>query len=376
MITIPGKIPISIRPLFWLVAFLIGWLWTASLPASLVCVVVILFSVIIHELGHSFAALVFKQKVRVEIAAFGGFTYREGDRLKLWKEFIVVICGPLAGFLLCLGAYAIVSFVPIQNALLAFAVKVTFLANLFWTIINLIPVLPLDGGHLLSIVLEGIFGFKGVKWAIIVGLVIAICISIAFFALGMFLAGALFLFLTFESFRSLRYYKIYNETDRDPKWQELMKQAEEAMINEQRDEAERLLLEVRNGAKDGILFTMASSRLAEIYHDSGRNEEAYELLEPIKKHLSGAQLSLFHVLAFKHADYDTVIKIGNRCYQDAPSYKTALINSLAYAAMKEAEPAIGWLECAIREGLPSLKETIDRKEFDLIRDDPRFKKFL
>lgn len=375
MITIPGKIPISIHPLFWLIAFFIGWMWTSSLSGALLCVVVILFSVLFHEYGHAFTGKVFGQKTRIELAAFGGFTYREGRKLKLWEEFFVVLNGPIAGFLLFLMAYGIYAYSDVQNPSLLFVLKFTYTANLFWTVVNLVPVLPLDGGHLLSIVLEGIFGFKGVKIAIVAGLIIAVAISIFFFAIGMFLVGALFLILTFESFRSLRYYKIFNEKDRDTDLQQLMKAADTDYQEGKSEEALIKLQEVREKTKEGILYSMATQEIASIYRDQHKYEEAYDLLLPIRKNLTGDSLSLFHFLAYVNGDYETVIKLANTCFQDNPSYDTALINALAFAVLKEVEPSVGWLECAMREGLPNVGETVKREEFNSIRSSPRFREF-
>ena len=376
MITIPGKIPISIRPLFWLVAFFIGWLWTMSLTGAFIALFVIFFSVLIHEFGHALTACAFKQKTRIELAAFGGFTYREGGRLKLWKEFIVVLNGPIAGFLLFLAAYFTYRLFPIQNEMVSFMLKFTYMANFFWTIINLIPVMPLDGGHLLSIILEAIFGFKGIKAAIIIGLVIAVSISIFFFATGMFLVGALFLILTFESFRSLRYYRIFKEEDRNTDLQELLKSADIDLDNGNNQAALEKLEKVRSSVKEGILYTIAVQRIAEIFRIEERYDEAYQMLLPIHKRLSGENLSSFQFLAHMNGDYEMVTEVGNKCYQDNPSYNTALLNAIAFAALEKPEPACGWLECALREGLPSIKDALSHPEFDAIRDDPRFQKFL
>lgn len=375
MLTIPGKIPIRIHPLFWLIAFFIGWIWTTSFVGALMCVVVILVSVLFHEFGHALTAVVFGQKTRIELAAFGGFTYREGRKLRLWEEFIVVLNGPIAGFLIFVVAYLVYRYVPIENQLLSFTVRFTFVANLFWTIINLVPVMPLDGGHLLSIVLEAIFGFKGIKMAIIIGLVVAVAISIFFFTIGQFLVGALFLILTFESFRSLRYYRIFNEKDRDAGLQQQIKEADAEYDAGHFDEALAKLQQVRAQTKEGILYTVATQDMAAIYKQQERFDEAYNLLQPIQKHLTGENLSLFHFLAYMNRDYRAVKLVASKCFQDSPSYNTALINALAYAALEESEPAVGWLECAVREGLPSIDEAVGRAEFDHIRDEPRFQKF-
>ena len=372
MIRIPGKVPITIHPLFWLIAFFIGWMWSFQLLPAILCTFVILLSVLLHEFGHALTAIFFGQKTRIELAAFGGFTYREGRKLKLWEEFLVVLNGPIMGFLIFLGTFYVYKTLKITNPTLLFVVLFTFKANLFWTVINLIPVLPLDGGHLLSIFLESIFGFKGVKWAIIIGLAIAVGISIFFFAIGAFLIGALFLILTFESFRSLKYYKIFSEKDRDTQLQALMKSADEEFQAGHWEKALAKLQQVRDGAQKGILYTMATQEMAAILKERGEYKKAYDLLLPIKGALSGEELALFHHLAFRNHDYGTVTELANKCYQDQPSYDTAQINSLAHAALGQTEPAIGWFECAIREGLPSPKELLQREEFNPIRNDARF----
>ena len=375
MLTIPGRIPITIQPLFWLIAFFVGWMWSLNISGALLAVGVILGSVIFHELGHALTAILFGQKTRIELAAFGGFTYREGRKLKLWEEFLVVLNGPIAGFFLFLLAYALYRSVTISNPLLLFVVKFTFIANLFWTLVNLVPVLPLDGGHLMSIILEAIFGFKGVKIAIVLGIVIAISISIFFFVLGLFLIGALFLILTFESFRSLRYYKIFSEKDRDIDIQQLLKAATADVHAGQAESALKKFEEVRTQTKGGILYSMATQEMAEIYRNQEQYKEAYELLLPLKKNLTGDSLSLFHFLAYMNGDFHIVLDMSNKCFQENPTYDTALINALACGALIKAEAAVGWLECALREGLPSVDQAIKREEFDSIRADPRFLNF-
>ncbi len=375
MITIPGRIPILIHPLFWLVAFLIGWLTAMNLSGALLGMLVVLFSVLFHEFGHALTAQLFGQKTRIELAAFGGFTYREGRKLKLWEEFLVVLNGPIAGFLLFLATYAIYKMAFFQNPLLIFILKFAFMANFFWTIINLIPVMPLDGGHLLSILLEAIFGFKGIKAAVMIGLGVSILVTIIFLALNMFWIGALFMILVFESFRSLRYYRMFVEKDRDADLQALMKKADAEFQLGNAPQALELLEEVRKKTKEGILYMMATQEMAEIYKEQRRYEEAYELLVPLQKSLTGEHLVLFHFVAFMHGDFETVIKIGSRCFQESPSAELALLNAYAYGACKEAEPAVGWLECAVREGLSNVRETLHREELDPIRDHDLFKEF-
>ncbi len=128
--------------------------------------------------------------------------------------------------------------------------------------------------------------------------------------------GALFLILTFECFRSLRYYKIFNEKDRDTDLQQLMKAADTDYQEGKSEEALIKLQEVREKTKEGILYSMATQEIASIYRDQHKYEEAYDLLLPIRKNLTGDSLSLFHFLAYVNGDYETVIKLANTCFQD------------------------------------------------------------
>lgn len=368
------KIPIKVQPLFWLIAFFIGWVSATGLMNILLAVLVIFISVIIHEMGHALTATLFGQRARIELAAFGGFTYREGRRLKLWEEFLVVLNGPLSGFLIFLISWFVLTFADFKNPALLFTFKFATIVNLFWTIVNLVPVLPLDGGHLLSIVLEAIFGFRGVKMAVVVGLVIAIAVSIFFFAIGAFLIGALFLLLTFESFRSLRYYKLFTERDRDYDIQELMKRGEEELRKGSEESALAKFEEVRAKAKAGILYTMATEEMARILKSQERYEEAYKLLSPIQKTLSQENTPLLHQLAFLNRDFPKVAELSKESYQLAPSAETALMNALSFAEIKESDAALGWLECAFREGIGMPKKVLSRHEWDAFRGDPRFQK--
>src|SRR3990167_10172085 len=134
-------IPVRISPFFWLTAAFIGWIQSQSLLGMLIWIAIIFVSILVHEYGHALTAKVFGQKPRIELIAFGGLTYPEGPKLSHWKEFVVVLNGPIFGFCLFLLATLLLPYVPppAQPMVATFQV-----VNLFWTIVNLLPVLPLD----------------------------------------------------------------------------------------------------------------------------------------------------------------------------------------------------------------------------------------
>src|SRR5690606_28778501 len=121
---------------------------------------------------------------------------------KLWQDFLIVLNGPLAGFSLFLLATLLLSRFEVRaDNPFIYALVVMKVVNFFWTIVNLLPIQPLDGGHLLRIALEGVLGLKGVKLAYLVSFLCGALLGLFFFIKGLFLAGAIFFMFTFEGYR-------------------------------------------------------------------------------------------------------------------------------------------------------------------------------
>ena len=210
-----GRIPITIFPTFWLFAALIGYLNSMSFVGTLIWVGIILVSVLFHEYGHALTAMVFGQNPRIELVALGGLTYHNGQKLPFWKQFFIVLDGPIFGFILVIIATILLQIPAFAQGMTGSIISLTRVVNLFWTIINLLPVMPLDGGQLLRVVLERIFGLKGFKYAIVTSMVIATGISLFFFLTQSFIVGALFFLLAFQSYDTFRRTRHLSETDRD-----------------------------------------------------------------------------------------------------------------------------------------------------------------
>ncbi|MDB2614161.1 M50 family metallopeptidase [Chlamydiales bacterium] len=175
MLTLPGRIPIHIHPFFWLLCLAIGWLNALSLEGVAIWGVVVFISVLFHEMGHALFSLLFGQEVAITLFALGGVTERRSRReLPVWKEFIIVLFGPLFGFILAFSAYALLQKVPDKWVLLSYGLSITYMVNLFWTVLNLFPIQPMDGGKLLSLVLQHFFGLRGLKFAFLISIIVGV----------------------------------------------------------------------------------------------------------------------------------------------------------------------------------------------------------
>lgn len=375
MIRIPGNIPIHIYPIFWILAFAIGLLNGGTIWGILMWVAIVFISVLAHEYGHALTAIAFGQRAHIDLLGFGGLTHRHGRKLSLWKEFLISLNGPLASFGLYLLCLFLLRFIR-GHTLLYEMMSMMAIANLFWMILNLLPVQPLDGGRLLSIILESIFGIRGVKIALFLSILLAAGVGILAFATHAFLLGALFMMLAFENFRSWQSMMPVVEHDRDDTLQRSLRDAEKEMQSGDPDTAYKKMEEVRAATKKGVLYLTATEHMADILSRQGKYQEAYDLLSPIRAKLEPPSLRLLHNLAFKLRDWETVTKLAGDVYQAFPGYETALTSAMGYALLGEGRPAIGWLQSAIRDGLPNVRAILSKTEFDKIRDLSAFKNLL
>ncbi len=375
MIQLRGPIPITIHFAFWITAGIIGFINSFSLIGTLLWIGIILVSILVHEFGHALTAKAFGQKPRIELIAFGGLTYPEGKRLKRWQEFIVVLNGPVFGFGLFLLATALLQIPSLREGTVGGVLKVMQIVNLFWTAFNLIPVFPLDGGQLLRIVFEGIFGTKGFRYALIVGMCFGAGAAITAFIIGFFLIGAFFFLFAFQSFEIYRRAKNMTEVDRDLSVTKEVEEIEALVEQKKFKEAVPHLEELIAKTKSGMTFQHASELLAHIYSQDQEWGRVYDLLIPAKEDLSPPACLLLHKAAFEKKDFELVLALGAQVFQEVPEAEVAINNAIAAAALSQVEPAIGWLQSAQDRGLTNLKDVIQNPAFDSIRETPEFKDF-
>lgn len=366
------KIPISISPAFWLVAALIGYLSSFSFLGTLVWVVVIFVSVFVHEMGHALTAKAFGLKPRIAFVAMGGLTYHHGQSLPFWKQFLIVLNGPLFGLGLFFLASFILDFSSLQEGLLRSTILLFRGVNLFWTLVNLLPILPLDGGHLLRIVLEGAFGPKGVRYAFLASAILSVAGSLFFFVYGSILIGALFFLFAFQSFETWRQMRYFSKEDQSERYKRDFIRAEELFRQGDKQNALAAFYELQKQAGHGIIHLLSTQYIAFLEKERGCKQEAYAALLPIQKELHDEALCLLHELAFEMKNYRLVVDLSGRVFQILPTVEVALRCCYAHAHLGEGMQSIRWLETAVEGGLKNLPDVLLADSFDPIRKDPIF----
>jgi Zn-dependent protease/CBS domain-containing protein len=150
--------------------------WSAGLAVALM----LFGSVLLHELGHSLAAMSQGIKVNsITLFLFGGVASIDSESKTPGQAFQVAIAGPLVSFglFLILGLGSEVLPANFLRTVTGEVAEINLVLGLF----NLIPGLPLDGGQVLKAAIWKISGsrFTGVRWAARIGQVLG-WLAIAF----------------------------------------------------------------------------------------------------------------------------------------------------------------------------------------------------
>lgn len=152
-------IPVEIQPWFWITMALLGSNFGQSGATANEALAIALFviagaiSIFVHELGHAFAGIIYKARPFIVLQAFGGYAAFPHSRFTRVQDFIVTAAGPVVQ--LILGGLAIVAynfFPDLSEAFRSFIFDL-IIVSIFWAILNMIPVYPLDGGQMMAAVL-------------------------------------------------------------------------------------------------------------------------------------------------------------------------------------------------------------------------------
>ena len=160
MFSFPGLLGVRVQVnasllLLVIVIMMFGFAREAPLSAAIFCGMLVL-SIYLHELGHAVGAKLGNVEVkRIVIHGAGGFC--ETERTIPRKDLLIVACGPMVNLLLWYFAMDWVDGVRAEVAagqrppLAAYAWYVYWFGwiNLMLLALNMLPVLPLDGGRLL-----------------------------------------------------------------------------------------------------------------------------------------------------------------------------------------------------------------------------------
>jgi Zn-dependent protease len=225
------RIPVRVHPLFWLVAVLLGMNIRPPLYVA-IWVAVVFVSILVHEMGHAIAIRQFGWWPSILLYTFGGLAIYNPTHRDPRKQMLISFAGPAAGFLLAAalvlllkstghvvkidygGAYGLAVYAPpfrdevtlnFGDAKVLALVNFLLEVNIWWGLMNLLPVYPLDGGQFL----RELLGYLRVPDALEKSLWISIATAaaVAIYSLVRvkdYYLAAMFGYLAFTSFQTLQ----------------------------------------------------------------------------------------------------------------------------------------------------------------------------
>jgi Zn-dependent protease len=198
-------IHVRVSPGFWLFSAAFGYFTgfafenqkfeISYLAAWIVCSFI---SVLIHELGHVMMGRLCGQKGNIVLQTFGGAAIGQYQLCNRWQQMAIALAGPAIG--LTLFGTVWVLFKKFHVEFLGMDIRgpeliqqldpaqlkpwlwrgVTFLMmmTIMWNVLNLIPVIPMDGGQVVRAACRGYTSPNGLRIALIVSIAVAagICV--------------------------------------------------------------------------------------------------------------------------------------------------------------------------------------------------------
>jgi len=214
--------PTFIQPFFWVIALLITAVHLGNInnmPLWLAQVIVgaagVLLSILIHELGHALTfQYLFRTSSIIVLHGFGGMTipqqqHRRSDGFSgALAECFLAFSGPLAGFVLAFFAVMLLQFMPpapenigTAVALCRFFLMWTALISIFWGIFNLLPIYPMDGGHIAREVCVFLFPRQGIEFSLILSMVFAALLAVLALRFGQIVITLFFAYFAYQNYQ-------------------------------------------------------------------------------------------------------------------------------------------------------------------------------
>jgi len=218
-------VPVRIHPLFWLIMLLLGRPDTPQ--QALVWIAAASLSILVHEFGHVAAIAYYGARSHIVLHGFGGLAIQDTAwRRDPKSQIIISLAGPAAGFLLAgaillglqlanrltefsIGGSSIVVFDFDPSGMLYLDLLTWYLlfANIFWGLLNLLPVFPLDGGQATAALLQINDPRDGMRKALMLSIGVAALMLIYGFMNGWGITAFFFGFMAYQNYQLLQAYR-------------------------------------------------------------------------------------------------------------------------------------------------------------------------
>lgn len=143
--------PIEIKPFFLVIVVFIGsdLYHGLGITGLLLWIITATLSILAHEFGHALWARWYGASPKIQLNGFGGLCSWQNNKSFIAKQDLIIsLAGPLTGLALGIlsgGLLLIAQKLDIYNLIMI--AKFSIYCNIIWSLFNLLPIIPLDGGQ-------------------------------------------------------------------------------------------------------------------------------------------------------------------------------------------------------------------------------------
>lgn len=335
-------IPIKIDPSFFIIIAFLGIGRGSNLILLAEWILVVLLSVLLHEFGHAFAGRAFGLSPQIRLYAMGGQTsWVDEIELSPLKHLIISLAGPLAGFVLGGLVFLSAPFVLREDS--SQLVTVTYFdllwVNVAWGVFNLLPMLPLDGGQVLTSLEEWFLRRRDKIVSHALSLIVALAITwwafsrrwiwIAFLGIWFAYINGSFLLQKFQAHR-------------DQDLEEQLNEIREAVNRGEHDRAFDLIGQVERRAKSPEMKRQAAY-LRVMAHVKQENFERAE--DELGRFIAlyGENSYLQGVVPFFKGDTDAALPHLQAYFEQSPDQQVGMMIYKCLVAKKSFAGALNFL---------------------------------
>ena len=197
-------IPVRVEPWFWITMAFIGGGLHATNSTDILLVLVFVFagflSIMIHELGHALTIRRYGLPAAITLQAFGGYASFPVGKLDRKQSFVVTAAGPVLQFVFGVLLIVLVPSIsiPVGSLFLPFLRDLIWV-SIAWSILNCLPVYPMDGGQMMAAIL----GPKKQHNVHLISSIVAVIIGVAgYLYLGTILLPIFMAFFAWQNWQS------------------------------------------------------------------------------------------------------------------------------------------------------------------------------
>jgi stage IV sporulation protein FB len=227
-------VPVRVHPWFWIIALLLGLGGgeRADPMQTVIWVGVVFVSILMHELGHAFLQRFYGGHPRITLYSFGGLAYCDDCDPSPRSQILISLAGPGAGFLFAAALIAILNatshlngfrrglnpvvWTPYDLNYLMLngkssprdtMISMLLYVNIFWGLVNLLPIYPLDGGRIAREVFTLDNPRRGIFQSLWLSVIAAALLAVWAITRDSMYMALMFGYLSYASYQTLHSYQ-------------------------------------------------------------------------------------------------------------------------------------------------------------------------